>query len=416
MNVLADLARIGRQIIIRHSYYGIFLSTLNRKVDNDPQRCPTAGVSKNGLNTQIAVNEEFWYKLSQGEKMFVLIHELLHICLFHITMRQSYRDYIMFNIAADLEINQYLFAMDDVDNLAGALKLEDHGFDPKNEALKGTRYYYEKLMQKREKNQLPKGTQQLYEAMAKGEQTICSHKTWNEFEGLTESEKRVIEEQIRSQMKSSWENVDKSRGNIPNALKGILDEILKPKKAIFDWRRTIRQFTGAYSNEIFTKKLRRKYNKRFPAMPGLKIKNQKSLLCAVDTSGSVSKDEFIEFMREIDVVRRAGVHVTVVECDAYVDKEKGVYKFTGLSSIQDRKVTGGGGTSFDPPIEFLNEEANKYSALIYFTDGYAPCPDTIPRRPVMWVISQSGDSIQHLKEQGFPGVIIRIPEEENFHS
>ncbi|MCA9375308.1 hypothetical protein KC622_03185, partial [Candidatus Dojkabacteria bacterium] len=218
-----------------------------------------------------------------------------------------------------------------------------------------------------------------------------------------------------TQMKNSWENIDKSRGDIPNAIKGILDEILKPKKAIFDWRGTIRQFTGAYSNDIYTKKLRRKYNKRFEEMPGLKIRNHKSLLCAVDTSGSVSKDEFIEFMREIDVIRRTGVSVIVVECDAYVDKEKGVYKFTGLSNLRDRTVTGGGGTSFDPPIEFLNEEANHYSALIYLTDGYAPCPQVKPRRPLMWVISQGGAAPENLKEQGFPGRIIRIPLEEKFN-
>lgn len=412
MGILQDISRIGRQIIIRFSYYGMFLSTLNRKIDNT-DACPTAGVSKNGLNTQLSVNEGFWEKLNEGNKMFTLLHELLHICFFHITMRNSFRDKLMFNIAADAEINQYLEDLKDVIPIEGRITLQSCGFDPTKEANKGTRYYYEKLMDKKNAGKLPKEIKVLYDKMSEGKPTVCSHGTWKDFEDLSESEQRVIEEQIKTQMKASWENITKNQGDVPNFLKGILEEMLQPKVSVFDWRRAIRQFTGAYSNEIYTKKLRRKYNKRYEESPGLKIKQKKSLLCGADTSGSVSNEEFIEFMREIDVIRRAGVSVTVCECDAYVDKERGVYPFKGLKDLTGRRVTGGGGTSFDPPIKYLNEKANKYSALIYFTDGYASVPKVKSRRPIMWVISRSGKDPEDMKKEGFPGIIIRIPDDRN---
>ena len=116
-------------------------------------------------------------------------------------------------------------------------------------------------------------------------------------------------------------------------------------------------------------------------------------------------------MREIGCNRKTGVSVTVCECDAYVDKEKGVYEFKGLSSITDRVVTGGGGTSFDPPIEYLNNRANDFCALIYLTDGYAPTPTVKPSKHTMWVLSADGKTVDQCKKEGFPGYIIKVPEE-----
>lgn len=410
VDTLQDVSIVGRQIIIRHPYYGIFLSTLNRKVDNS-ERNPTAGVAKHGLNTQLFVNEGFWGKLTRPQKTGVLLHELLHICMFHPTMRRSFADHLLFNIAADLEINQYVLALKDVELPEGCLKLEDYGFNVTTEAEKGTRYYYEKLRKQAKSGGGTKAFKQLYEKMKQGQQTVCTHATWKEFDEMSESQKRYVEEQIERQMKVAWENCDKSRGTVPNFLRERLEDLLKPKKSPFNWKKAIRQFTGGYSQEIYTKKLRRKFNKRFEDNPGLKIKQRKRLLCAVDTSGSVSHDEFVDFMREIDVIRKAGVQVTVCECDAYVDKERGIYEFKGLGSISGRRVTGGGGTSFDPPIEYLNEEANQFSAIIYLTDGYAPVPVVKPRKPIMWVMSMSGKTPEQAKKEGFPGYVIKIPQE-----
>lgn len=410
-STLISVSKIGRQIIIRFPYYGMFLSTLNKTVNNGPMN-PTAGVSKNGLNTQLSINEKFWAKQSIAQRTGLMIHELLHICFFHITMRQSFTDFAMFNIAADLEINQYVEPLKDVELPKGALMLKDYGFDPIKDANKGTRFYYEAIRKKLNGGTANKNLKGLYKSLRAGTGTVCDHKLWKDFQDLTESEKRVIDQQIKTQMKASWENIDKSRGEIPNALREVLDEMLKPKKSLFDWKGAIRRFTGGYSAEIYTKKLRRKENKRFPDFPGLKIKHLKNLLCAVDTSGSVSHQEFIDFMKEIDVIRRSGVLVTVCECDAYVDKEKGVYEFKGLKQLKERQVTGGGGTSFDPPIEFLNEKANKFCAIIYLTDGYAPTPVVKPRKPIMWVLSTNGKTVKQCKDEGFPGYIIRIPKEK----
>lgn len=411
VETLKSVSSMGKKLIIRFPYYGIFLSTLNRIVDNN---IPTLGVSRNKINTQLSINEEFWKNLIPEHKLGVLLHEILHICFFHITMRKSFPDHHLFNIAADLEINQYIFEMDDVNLPDGALTLDM--FDLSKFQKKGTKFYYYKLKGlKDQNNKAGRTLNGLLDQMKSGEQVVCSHETWKEFEEVSDTVRELVDGQIKTQIKHSYEYSSQNQGNLPNSLRGYFEELLKPKKSLFNWRAAIRRFNGAYSTETYTKTSRRKINKRFPDLAGLKVKQRKNLLCAIDTSGSVSQEEFIEFMREIDVLKKSGVGVTIVECDAYVDKEKGVYKYKNLKQITGRSITGGGGTSFDPPIKYLNEKANKYCALIYFTDGYAYVPKVKPRKPIMWVLSQNGKSVESMKSEGFPGYIIQIPNEETFN-
>ena len=65
-------------------------------------------ISKQNINAQLAINPDFWESLSDNHRHGLLKHELLHIAFNHLTTRDSYADKKLFNIAADLEINQYI--------------------------------------------------------------------------------------------------------------------------------------------------------------------------------------------------------------------------------------------------------------------------------------------------------------------
>jgi len=106
LNIYEDLSKIGKQLMISEPFYGIFMSTLNKVVRKD---LPTAGVSKHNVNYQLAINEEFWNSLDNDKKKIGLLkHELLHICFNHLEDREWYSNHNLHNIAADLEINQYI--------------------------------------------------------------------------------------------------------------------------------------------------------------------------------------------------------------------------------------------------------------------------------------------------------------------
>lgn len=74
-----DLSRIGKKLMFTEMFYALFLLSLNKVVNNS---IPTAGVSKNGINFQLAINEEFWFSLSDDHRTGLLKHELLHIAFF----------------------------------------------------------------------------------------------------------------------------------------------------------------------------------------------------------------------------------------------------------------------------------------------------------------------------------------------
>jgi len=92
------LARATKELMLKEPFYGLFLITLN-KVWNE--KIDTAGVSKNGINMQLAINSTFWENLSPEYRVGILKHELLHIAFHHLSLRDKYKDHTLFNIAAD---------------------------------------------------------------------------------------------------------------------------------------------------------------------------------------------------------------------------------------------------------------------------------------------------------------------------
>jgi predicted metal-dependent peptidase len=105
MNNAESLSRATKELMLKEPFYGLFLIMLNKVWRTD---LDTAGVSKHGINQQLAINPDFWENLSSEYRVGILKHELLHIAFHHLSLRDKYKDHRLFNIAADLEINQYI--------------------------------------------------------------------------------------------------------------------------------------------------------------------------------------------------------------------------------------------------------------------------------------------------------------------
>ena len=391
MDKQQSLSKTSKELMLKEPYYGFFLIMLNKLWDS--KRVPTAGVSKNGINYQLAINPEFWESLSEDHRLGLLKHELLHIAFGHLTTFFKFTDKRLANVAMDMEINQYIDKQYlpeggiDIDNY------EDLHLDRKA----GARYYYDKLKQLQdEKNK--NGScgnapmDQLLDDIENG--NTPDHSTWEEFEDLTEAEQKLIEKQLQKVLSDAKEQTIKKRGTVPGEIEGVIlvEEIVPPK---FDWRGFIRRFTGV-STKVFTKKIRRKENRRFSDNPGLKVKMRQHMLLAIDTSGSVSDDELREFMSEIHHIYKCGVDITIVQCDTRINS---IEPYKGKFEMQ---VFGRGGTEFDPVLEYFNENLRKYTSLVYFTDG--ECWTRVkPKGNVLWVLSERSSMNESL-----PGKVIKL--------
>ena len=385
MNNIQDLvAKTTKELILTEPFYGLFLIGINKKFTD---QIPTAGVSKNGIGMQLTINPEFYTNLNNLHRLGLIKHELLHIAFGHLLMRDLYSNHKLFNIAADLEINQYI---DSSKLPEGGLLLSS--FPELNLPKKaGTKVYYNLLEQAQDDGTSP-SLDSLMNKMD-GESQYC-HGTWDEFDELSEPDKKLLEKQVEHQLKDAAETTVKRQGNIPGEFKDIIERLFHVEPAKFDWKSYLKRFVGN-SSVVYTKKLRRKYNKRYAANPGLKIKFKNHILVGVDTSGSVNNEELKEFFSELAHMSKTGHKITVAQCDTSL---RTVEEF---NPKKDWEIHGRGGTSFQPVIDHYNEKGS-YTALIYLTDGEAYAPDNCPKN-TLWCLS----SISEMNNE-LPGLVIKL--------
>jgi predicted metal-dependent peptidase len=369
INVQDKVARTTKTLIFTEPFYGLFLIGINKTYS---EQIPTAGVSKHNIGIQLTINPEFYNDLSEDHRYGLIKHELLHIEFGHLLLRDLYSNHKLFNIAADLEINQYI--LESKLPTGGLLLSSFPELDLPTKA--GTKKYYELLEQAQEDGSCP-SLDALMNKMD-GESEYC-HSTWNEFDNLSEPDKKLLQKQVEHQLKESAEQTVKKCGSIPGEMSDIISRLLHIEPAKFDWKGYLRRFVGN-SSIVYTKKLRRKYNKRYAANPGLKIKFKNHILVGVDTSGSVNNEELKEFFSELTHMHKTGHKISVAQCD------------TSLRTIEefqpkkDWEIHGRGGTSFQPVIDHYNEKKGVYTALIYLTDGEAYAPENCPKN-ALWVHS-----------------------------
>lgn len=267
----------------------------------------------------------------------------------------------------------------------------------KLELLKGTNYYYEKLMQA--KDAQDKDIQACLEAVANGESScelpstgetvkIERHEWEVENSDMSEGTKHVLQAQISKLIKEAADQVTKSRGTIPSNIQEILDRLNKVDPPKFDWKGYIRRFVGC-STKVYVKKSRRKLNVRFTDNPGQRVKQHKHIMLGLDTSGSVSTAELKEFQNEMHHIQMNGTTITVVQFDSAISH---IGPFNPRVPFE---VKGREGTNFQQCIDHYNTNKRTFSCCIIMTDGEAPDPQNVQGN-VLWVLSSKSGMTDHL--------------------
>ena len=401
MSAIDSISKTSIKLLLTEPFYGHFMMGLPKEISEQTKTAAVAVMNKQSL--KLIVNQNFWSKLNDDHRYGLIKHEMLHIMLKHLFILKNFTNKSLFNIAADIVVNQYVERKQLPD---GGILLENFAYlkpmyDIDLERDKEVGYYYRKLddifkqqpkmsfeaaCQKADPKKSKGEPQvQLTQNFIEGSTALEQHKFWEELEKMSEGERKLAEYQANRIIKQTADRVKhkyKNFGNLPAGLISMLEEILASMKPQFNWRRLLRLF-AASSNSSYIKNTIRRASKRYGTVPGIKIKRRNRLLLAVDTSGSVKDKELIEFFSEIYFIWRQGADIQVVECDTHIHN---TFKYRGITPV---KVHGRGGTSFEEPIRYGNEEYRP-DALIYFTDGYANPPTRLARFPILWVITPQG--------------------------
>ena len=234
INIQDQVAKTTKTLIFTEPFYGLFLIGINKQYS---ERIPTAGVSKQGIGMQLTINPQFYSELSEDHRFGLIKHELLHIAFGHLLLRDLYSNHKLFNIAADLEINQYILESKLPE---GGLLLSS--FPELNLPKKaGTKKYYELLEQAQEDGSSP-SLDSIMDHMD-GNSQHC-HSTWEEFDELPEADKKLMQKQIEHQLKEAAEQTEKKCGNVPGELAELRGRLRHIEPATFDWKAYLQRFIG----------------------------------------------------------------------------------------------------------------------------------------------------------------------------
>jgi predicted metal-dependent peptidase/intein/homing endonuclease len=195
--------------------------------------------------------------------------------------------------------------------------------------------------------------------------TICSNKDKQSDEKGNGDIPELAKEVIRQAIKEAHDATMKSQGHLPAGLEEAIGEWLKPP--VISWRVLLRKFLAASIKSGFKRSWKRP-NRRFGEEQKGKLSDRiVSVTIAIDTSGSISDEDFKAFMSEMKSIQSCykGT-MTVIECDADIQK---TYKLNKYNKI-DKNFKGRGGTSFKPVFEYIKDKKLKTDVLCFFTDGY----------------------------------------------
>ena len=107
----------------------------------------------------------------------------------------------------------------------------------------------------------------------------------------------------------------------------------------------------------------------------------------IDTSGSISNGEISEFLSEINAIKgQLSARITLLACDAKLDSDC-PWRYEPWEEVHlPEKLSGGGGTSFIPPFQWLQQQDIQADLLVYFTDAEGEFPAQEPAVDVLWLV------------------------------
>jgi len=414
--ILDEVTRTSVQFLLQEPFYGHFFSGMLREVNEEG---PTLGVRlASDDQVKLVINPNYWQEdlKSPVHRYSIIKHEMLHVLLKHIVLAHQFPYKRLFNIAADIVVNQYI----NPDELPGEpILLKDFEY-LQLKPHQDVSYYYQKLLEeveqrmdvkdqqgntrgnKNKKGKAKPADQQMLDQLLKeGHPELDRHRYWEEFARMNAPERQLLEQAINSALRRSMNRVkDKGQGAVPSGLEAYLERFALAAEPQFDWRRILRLFTSNSSKTRIANTIRRP-SKRYGTTPGIQVKHKQKVLVALDTSASVKQDELQHFFGEIFHLWRQGGEVEIVECDSKIQK---IYRFEG--KLPER-LQGRGGTAFDEPIRYANLEYRP-DVLVYFTDGFGPVPDVKSRQPMLWVITQQGIKPEDEAWEALPGRKVRM--------
>lgn len=352
-------------LMLNYPFYASMLLRHDIVLDSSVQSACTDGKT-------LKINPEFFEKLPYQQRMTVLGHETMHVCMLHHT-RRGEREPKRWNIACDHAVNH---------------ELQDAGFEPvpgfwhcdpqyKDKCAEEIYRALEQQDEEEKQDQKPQGQPQQAQGKLQAGQGQPQ-------QGLGEVEDAQDPSQAEEQAKQGTEQAKalaKRMGKLPESTERNLGNV----SSSGDSRELLARFiTEQAQSDYSWQRPNKRYIPHDLYVPSLYNKTLGKFVVAVDTSGSISETEIqksVAFILScLDSLADFGStsSVTVIYCDSVVQRVE------ELEPGQTCKPLGGGGTDFKPPFAYVDKEEIQPAGMIYLTDGECDSFPSSPSYPVLW--------------------------------
>ncbi len=434
---------LSSERFIDQSFYSFIIAKMNLSIN---KTVPTAGAGFYNNNYQLVINPDFFNPLPLEQRIGILIHETMHVILKHI-FRKGERNHQLYNVAADMALNQSI-KRDWLPE--GAIYPDTFKNDKGNSwpSNKTAEQYYEMLKEEKEKQEQEKqehedqngepgdcdscqgsGEQEQdcdsCQGSGKGEDgeecEDCkgsgkSNKECEDCQGtgkqegdyqpgngnpnLTGNEQHTLDshdlwEQIESEdeelasqmMEKMIENaMEKTKGNMPGNISELL--ALWKRAPIISWKKVLKKYV---SSKIGAKQATIKRRDR--RQPGrMEVKGRKTsydqpnIVVGLDTSGSMSDEEIVDALVEInEVCKITHSNLEIVQIDTVI---QGSEEYDPKKKIFKRR--GCGGTYMGAMPKYLKDNKVQHDVLIMISDMYIEDVATdanwkAQKKPTLWL-------------------------------
>lgn len=375
----------------KENFYGYFLFQTSRDIRFDISS-PTAINFKNAKYV-IYFNPIIFLNLDIKQMETTIKHEILHVVSMHILRAKELKgkySTLAINMAMDIVVNKYL---NNLPPYATTLESVNNSYNLNLEPFETFEYYVEKiqteldLLEHDEDGQVDDSDKNKSEVETK----YNPEKTHDIWEDSSYIDQKTLKEFTEKFIDVS------QKGKNPEYLDGLI-KALKNSTSELPWNLYLKKLMGTVESN--KKKTITRRNRRQPNRLDLRgeLRSHKAeIAVAIDTSGSISDEEFKQAIKEVlNIVKNYNHEITVIECDNEI---RNVYKAKSVKDIKDRPNVRGG-TKFTPVFEYVNNK--KLNLLVYFTDGEGENRlEVIPRGyKVLWVISGRGDKLSLVEPYG----------------
>jgi predicted metal-dependent peptidase len=319
---------------------------------------------------KIYYNERTFEKICNKQKAFIIIHEVMHCILFHIS-RRGQRNRYLYNVAADIVINYWIV------NVLQARY-------PSKMLIPKDLIYYDKID---DINVEGLSTEEVYDIISKsgGFNSVCSGEDviGEIIENGAEQDGPLVN--VNS-IDIKWKNIanqmiaaSKMMGTDHLGLEQLISGAMTP---LINWKRKLAKFlTENVKVKLNWSRPSRKWIHESIHMPSRRSKGIGKILVVFDTSGSVPDKDISQFITEINsILKFHNCELILACCDTefkIVDKD-----YKPSSSVM---ICGRGGTSFIEPFEWVKDQGD-ISVLIYFTDSFGLYPEKTTVN-TLWVLT-----------------------------